>query len=101
MRVITVTIGAGLRTQIAVPLAGVSNILNYYTGYVIFQNASAANPCYIGDNTVTSTNGVALVSTAATVPGNSISIIRNDNRIPLFEYYVAGTSGQKLTVLYE
>jgi hypothetical protein len=92
MRILQVTLGAA-----ATPLT-TSKI---YTPYFIVQNNSNAG-CRIGDNTVSATRGIYLSPTGAAsnaIPTFAVS--RCDNRVPLFNYFLYGTAGSVVDVLYE
>lgn len=67
-----------------------------YTPFVIFQNNDATNSVTVGDNTVTATKGIVIPN-----GGGTFTVQRADNRIPLFNYYVIGTSASKVEILYE
>lgn len=65
-----------------------------YSPFVTFQN-NGSNAMRIGDNTVSATKGINLSASGA------FTVQRADNRVPLFSYFVIGTSGDKLDILYE
>lgn len=52
-------------------------------GLVVLQ---ASGTCYIGDNTVTTSTGIPIVST-----NPPLVLSESDNRIPLYEFYVIGS----------
>ncbi len=91
MRLIQVTLGAAA-TQVT--------IAKIYSPYVVIQDNAAA-ACRVGDNTVTASKGVLLAPSVASAPGGSITITRADNRVPLFQYFIFGTAGNIIDVLYE
>lgn len=68
---------------------------NIYSPFVTFANNDATNAYTVGDNTVTATKGVVVAK------GTNYSVQRQDNRIPLKNYYVIGTAGSKAEILYE
>ncbi len=88
MRLIQVTLGAAA-TQVT--------IAKIYSPYVVIQDNAGAN-CRVGDNTVSATKGILLATGS---PGGSITITRADNRVPLFQYFIFGTAGNIIDVLYE
>jgi hypothetical protein len=90
MRLIQVTLGAAA-TRVTTG--------QIYSPAVIIQNNAAAN-VRVGDNTVSATKGLLLL-TASGGGGGSITIYRADNRIPLFEYFLFGTAGNIIDVFYE
>ena len=89
MRLIQITMGAGARTQITTA--------QIYSPFLTIQNNSANN-VRVGDNTVSSTKGILLASGS---PGGSYTIQRNDNRIPLFQYYISAPVGTIVDIHYE
>jgi hypothetical protein len=90
MRLIQVTIGAAA-TQITA---------NQIYASVLLIQKNTANNCRVGDKTVTSSKGI-VVPAGNTTPVAPLKIGRSDNRIPLFEYYIAGTQNDVVDVLYE
>lgn len=92
MRCIKVTIGAAA-TQITTN-AGI------YASIICLQNNGSANMT-IGDNTVTSTNGI-LLAPGTSPPGGSATFQMTFPRgTHLVDWWVVGTQGQILNVLYE
>lgn len=92
MRILRVTLGAAATRITAAQI---------YTPYLEVQN-NANNLCRIGDNTVTASRGILLSPTGATsstVP--PFVVQRGDNRICLNQYYLFGTAGDQIDVLYE
>lgn len=87
MRLLSVTIAAGTRTQITTA--------NIYASVMVVQANTAT--AYLGDDTVTSTTGIPLLTTAAPL------VIPFDIRRGslLSQYYVAGTTGDVVNILYE
>lgn len=83
MRVLQVTIGASpvqLTTQ------------NIYASVMLVTSSGTD---YLGDDTVSSTKGIPLFGTPTIIPFNT----RRGSL--LSQYWVTGTSGDKVTVLYE
>jgi hypothetical protein len=64
-----------------------------YSPAVTFQNNGTLS-MRIGDNTVTSARGILLFATG------SFTISSSDNRIPLFSFFVVGTAGDTMDILY-
>ncbi len=96
MRLIQVTLGSGA-TQIT-PNLDASTGKNIYASALIIQN-NAANACRVGDNTVTTSRGIALPPGS---PGGSSTITFTMTRGSLLsQWYIAGTSGNVIDVLYE
>jgi hypothetical protein len=90
MRLIQLTLGSGTNTQVTTQ--------NIYASIVVFQN-NAANNMRIGDNTTTSSKGITLASGS---PGGSATLqIFPPRGTLLSSYYVAGTAGQVIDILYE
>jgi hypothetical protein len=90
MRLIQVTIGA---TATAITT-------NQIYASVLLIQKNTANNCRVGDKTVTSSKGI-VVPSGSTTPVAPLKIARSDNRIPLFEYFLAGTNGDVVDILYE
>ena len=91
MRILQVTIGSGTNTQ-------VTTNTNIYCTIIVFQDNAGAN-CRIGDSTVTSTKGIQLATGS---PGGSATFQINTPRgSQLSQYYIAGTTGNVIDVLYE
>lgn len=90
MRLIQVTLGAAA-TRITTA--------QIYTPLLAIQNNAAA-VVRIGDNTVSATKGIA-VAAGSTTTQNPFVVTRSDNRISLRDYYLFGTAGQLVDVLYE
>lgn len=91
MRIIQVTLGSGA-TQITKSAI--------YTPSLFIQNNAAA-VVRIGDNTVSATRGIALAPIGTGSAGGAYTVYRADNRIHLSDYYLFGTAGQLIDVLYE
>lgn len=92
MRLIRVTLGAAATRITAAQI---------YTPFLEIQN-NANDICRVGDNTVTATRGILLSPTGAapsTVP--SFIVQRSDNRILLNQYYLFGTAGDQIDIIYE
>jgi hypothetical protein len=90
MRLIQVTIGAAA-TQVTTA--------HIYAAVVLAQK-NTANNCRIGDSTVTTSKGI-VVPAGNTTPQPPVTIARSDNRISLWEYFVAGTQNDVVDILYE
>ena len=84
MRVLTVTIGA-TPTQVN------TNTSIYITSMLI----KASGTDYLGDQPVSSTNGLPLTTTPIAF---SVNTIRGSQ---LAQYWVSGGNGDKVTILYE
>jgi len=85
---IQVTLGAG-----ATQVSSVSQLVNSVT----FQN-NAGHACRIGDSGVTATKGFALASGS---PGGSQTFGPFAvNNVDLFEFYIFGTAGDVIDVLW-
>lgn len=91
MRVIKVTIAAGA-TQI-------TTNTNLYASIIALQNQGAASMT-IGDNTVATTGGV-LLATGTPVGGSATFQMTFARGTKLSDWWVSGTAGQVLIVLYE
>lgn len=91
MRLIQVTLGTAA-TRITTG--------KIYTPSLFIQNNAAA-VVRLGDNTVSATRGIALSPSVAGAPGGSFTNYRPDNRIFLDSYFLFGTAGQVIDVLYE
>lgn len=92
MRLLQVTLLAG-----ATPITTDSKI---YSSFLVVQNNAAAN-VRLGDNTVSATRGI-LLATASPAPGGSATIQLNFPRgAHLSEWYLFGTAGQVIDILYE
>lgn len=94
VHVITVTIAAGTAptpfiqkgVQPANSLCAQTMIISY----------AGTGTVYVGDANVSATNGIPLTSSSAPLQLASHLTDNND----LYAWYVSGTGGQKLTVLY-
>lgn len=91
MRLLQVTIGSETRTQITTA--------QIYTPYLSIQK-NTANNCRVGDNTVTTSKGI-VIAAGNTTPQAPLVVHRSDNRVLLSQYYLAGTSGDVVDILYE
>lgn len=91
MRLIQVTL-----TSTATPIT----TSKLYSPVLNIQN-NTATVVRVGDNTVSATRGIALAAGTSPAPGGAITISRSDNRIPLFNYFLFGTSGQVIDIMYE
>lgn len=92
MRIIKVTIGAGGTTQI-------TTNANLYASIITLQNQGAASMT-IGDNTV-ATNGGIILATGTPVGGSGTFQMAFPRGTHLVDWWVNGTAGQVLSVLYE
>lgn len=94
MRVLELTLGAGA-TQVTPNTDTLANQGQpIYVSYMLVQPAT--DPCTIGDNTVTATKGIVIAAGVAqpfqfNQPRGSL----------LSQYYIFGTSGAKVEILYE
>jgi len=92
MRVIEVTLGAGA-TQILAPNQQ-APMANIAVGLLVIAPATAA--ATLGDNTVTATKGIPVSASAPLV----LSFSQPRGSL-LSQYWLFGTSGDKVEVLYE
>lgn len=90
MRLIQITLGAGATRVTTAQI---------YTPALFIQN-NGTGVMRVGDNTVSATKGIALLSNTGP-GGGTYTCYRPDNRIHLADYYVFGTAGQLVDVLYE
>lgn len=90
MRLLQVTLGAAATRITSAKI---------YTGNLAIQNNAAA-VCRVGDNTVSATKGIALAA-GSTTTQTAFVVRRSDNRVFLADYYLFGTAGQVIDVLYE
>jgi hypothetical protein len=94
MRVIELTLGSGA-TQVTPNTNTIANQGQpIYVSFMLVQ--PAADPCTIGDNTVTATKGIVIAAGVAQQfqfqqPRGSL----------LSSYYIFGTQGAKVEILYE
>lgn len=91
MRILQITLLAG-----ATPIT----TAKLYTPSLLIQNNAAA-VVRVGDNTVSATRGYSLQPATAPANANSLRVERSDNRIPVFNYFLFGTAGQLVDVMYE
>lgn len=92
MRTIQITLGAAATRVTA------SRIVS---PFITIQN-NAAHSIRIGDNTVSATKGIFIPATAAAGAGSgSLTVQRADNNILLSNYYVFGTAGDVVDIIYE
>jgi hypothetical protein len=92
MYVLTITIGSGTRTPFLPAAVTPDKIRPFQTLILQYGGSGSA---YIGDANVSSTNGLALTSSIAPVVIPTALQHSED----LQDWYVAGTAGQKLTVM--
>lgn len=88
MRLIQVTLGAAA-TQITANA-------NFYAISLTIQNNSAA-VCRVGDDTVSATQGLSLAATG----GSATFTFPNGRGTHLQDWYLFGTSGDVIDILYE
>jgi hypothetical protein len=94
MRLIQLTLGS-LATPI-VPAATTNTLPIWVSTLVIQNNAAAA--IRIGDNTVTSTKGIALNPSAVGPETLTFQMVRGSL---LSQWYIFGTAGNIIDILYE
>ena len=96
MRVIEVTLGSGA-TQILIPNQQ-APMANVAVSLLVVQKNST-NSVTLGDNTVTDTKGIVI---AAGTPGTPLILQFSQPRGSLLsQYWLFGTSGDKVEVMYE
>lgn len=83
MRILAVTIGASA-TQVTTA--------NIYASTIVVK---ASGTDYLGDNTVSATNGIPLSTTPLVIPNYT------PRGIPLNSLWVSGTAADKVIFLYE
>lgn len=103
MRVIQITLN-GSAQQILVPNQQ-APIANVCVSLLVVQNDSttAADVVTLGDNTVTATKGIVIpAASSATAPSAPLILAFSQPRGSLLsQWWVFGTSGQTVTILYE
>jgi hypothetical protein len=94
MRILQVTLGSGA-TQVVANQDAVIGGYNIYCSVLIFQN-NASHNVRVGDNTVTASRGILLN------PGGSNTLtVCPPHGTLLSQYYLYGTSGDVIDVMYE